>query len=142
MSLMSGPASEEVPVQRRAALWKRPKARKGAPESLRQVVQWQRVMEMGRVLLLYMTRPHEQLPRSTAGGGGMGGSVVMSMSGDGPVENFPINKPSNSLNSCQVSLYIGAGNGNIVCVRLGRESSHKVIKRAGLRAFRRNIAYM
>ncbi len=104
VSLMSGSVFEEELVQRRAALWKRPKARKGAPDSLRQVVQWQIVMEMGRVLLLYMTRPHEQLPRRTAGGGGMGGSEVMSMSGDGSVESFPVNKSSNSLNSCQMSL--------------------------------------
>lgn len=34
-----------------AVLWNRPKLRKGAPDALRHGIQWQRVMEIGRVLL-------------------------------------------------------------------------------------------
>ena len=38
-------------LHRKAELWKSPKDRKGAPQALRQSMQWQRVMETGRVEL-------------------------------------------------------------------------------------------
>lgn len=58
--------------KRREGLGKRPKARKGAPEALRQVVQWQMVRVVGRVVLWKVTWPQRQVPlRAGKGVGGM-----------------------------------------------------------------------
>ena len=65
-SLLSG----EGVLQLRASFLKDPKARKGAPEALRQAVQWQTVTEVGRVLLWNLTSPQAQVPLRTEGGAG------------------------------------------------------------------------
>ncbi len=59
-----------------------PKGRKGAPDALRQEMQWQMVMLRGRVRLSYSTMPQRQRPLSTTGAWGETGSEVGSMMAD------------------------------------------------------------